>query len=88
MKSICLCVLAIAVTRVATPQTSPDMQKIVERLDKLEDENQKLLDEIRQLRSELMASRTAASPETQSAEVPPPPDERLAVQESRTAELE
>ena len=30
MKSICLCVLAIAVARVATPQTSPDMQKIVE----------------------------------------------------------
>jgi uncharacterized protein (UPF0335 family) len=28
------------------PQSSPDMQKIIERLDKLEDENQKLLDEI------------------------------------------
>jgi len=87
MKSMCLCVLALEVARVATPQTIPDMQKIVERLDKLEDENQKLLDEIRLLRTELLSSRIAAPQETPSAEVPPATDERLAVQESRTAEL-
>ena len=46
----------------ATPQTSPDIQKIVERLDKLEDENQKLLDEIHELRNELKAARSPDQP--------------------------
>jgi hypothetical protein len=77
-KSLGLCLLAIAMPHPAAPQTGPDMQKIVERLDRLEDENQKLLDEIRELRSELKA----AAPAT------PPANERLDVQESRTADLD
>ncbi len=104
-KSLCVCVLAIAMPRPAAAQTNPDAQKldtqkILERLDKLEDENQKLLDEIRDLRSELTAARSTAP---QSAQVPEPSnggglaspgpitapvEERLAVEESRTAELE
>ena len=39
-KSLGLCLLALAMPRPAAPQTSPDMQKIIDRLDKLEDENQ------------------------------------------------
>jgi hypothetical protein len=77
-KSLGLCLLAIAMPHPAAPQTGPDMQKIIERLDKLEDENQKLLDEIHELRSELKA----AAPTT------PPTNERLDVQESRTADLD
>ena len=81
-KSQYLCLLALAIPHPAASQTSPDMQKIIERLDKLEDENHKLLDEIHELRSELAAPKSAAQPGTA------PADERLAVQESRTAELE
>jgi hypothetical protein len=81
-KSLCLCLLALAMPHPAAPQTSPDMQKIIERLDKLEEENHQLLDEIHELRSELTAAKTAAQPAAA------PADEQLAVQESRTAELE
>ena len=89
-KSLCLCLLALAMPRLAAPQTSPDMQKIIERLDKLEDENHKLLDEIHKLRTELTAARSPVQPGTPAAAAPtaPPADERLAVQESRSAELE
>jgi hypothetical protein len=78
-KTLGLCLLALAMPRPAAPQTSPDLQKIFDRLDKLEDENHKLLDEIHALRNELTAARgtEAASNE-----------ERLDVQENRTAELE
>ena len=49
-KSLCLSFLALAMPRPAASQNPPDMQKIMERLDKLEGENQKLLDEIHELR--------------------------------------
>jgi hypothetical protein len=83
-KTLGLCLLALAVPRPAAPQTSPDLRKIFDRLDKLEDENQKLLDEIHALRNELAAARSTDA----SASPAPANDERLAVQESRTAELE
>jgi hypothetical protein len=85
-KSLGLCLLAIAMPRPAAPQTSPDMQTIIERLDKLEDENHKLLDEIRALRTELKAAQSPdpAAPAPLGAS----DDERLAVQESRTADLD
>ena len=91
-KSLGLCLLAIAMPRAAAPQTGPDMQTIIQRLDKLEDENQKLLDEIRELRNELRNEpRAARAPDqTNNAAEPASPQtaERLAVQESRTAELD
>ena len=96
-KSLGLCLLPLLMPRPAAPQTSPDMQKILERLDKLEDENQKLLNEIRDLRGELKAARSPDQPGNTEAAAPEAPngaariapvDERLAVQESRTAELE
>jgi hypothetical protein len=83
-KSLCLCLLAVAMPRPAASQTNPDMQKIIQRLDQLEDENHKLLDEIHELRSELTARSSNVIPaQTGTA----PADERLAVQESRTDEL-
>jgi hypothetical protein len=89
-KSLGLCLLAIAMPRLATPQTSPDIQRIIERLDKLEDENQKLLDEIHALRSELKLARSPDQPGNSEpdASAPAPANERLAVLENRTADLE
>jgi len=86
-KTLGLCLLALAVPRPAAPQTSPDLQKIFDRLDKLEDENRKLLDEIHALRNDLAAARGTETPAPQSPD-PASDDERLAVQENRTAELE
>ncbi len=60
-------------------QSSPDLQKILNRLDQLEKQNRELLSEIQELRSELKPS-VAASPA-------PDVTERLDVQEARVAEL-
>lgn len=93
-KSLCLCLLTLAMPHPAAPQTGPDMQKLIDRLDKLEIENQKLLDEIHELRNELIATKGSQETDASAAAPPavppvvPPPDERIAVQESRTAELE
>jgi hypothetical protein len=49
-------------------QQSPDLQKILDRLDRVEQENRKLEDEVRALRAELAASRgTAAAPSAPEA---------------------
>jgi hypothetical protein len=63
----------------AFAQAAPDLQKVLDRLDQLEKQNQELLTEIHELRKEL----------TTSAPAPPlvTPSERLDVQEARTAEL-
>ena len=75
------CLLAPAAWTQTT--ATPDMQKVLERLDRLEDENQQLLEEIRELRSELQASATQQPPNAA-----PTVAERLDVQESRSAELD
>ena len=82
MKSLGVCWLAMAMPRAAAPQTASDMQKILDRLDKLEDENHKLLEEIHDLRVELKAARSPDQPAAPSTE------ERLGVVESRTADLD
>ena len=72
----------------AAGQTAPDMAKVLERLDKLEQENRELQTEIRLLRSELHGTPLAAAPaasEPEPAEAPV--TERLAVLESKTADL-
>jgi hypothetical protein len=63
----------------AVGPNSPDLQKILDRLDQLEKQNRELLSEIHELRSELKpASATAPAPDV---------TERLEVQEARTTEL-
>ncbi len=62
---------------------SPEIRQILERLDRLEQENRALTEEVRQLRQDLAAARgqpPAAAPA-------PTLDEKVAVQESRTEEL-
>jgi hypothetical protein len=81
-----ICLLVLAAPRPALPQTSPDIQRVLDRLGRLEEENQKLVEEIRALRSELtgrgadLTEHNAAAPASGAAE-------RLDVQENRTAEL-
>ncbi len=80
-KSILICCLVVFITGRAYAQTNPDIQAVLDRLDKLEDENHRLEDEIRELRGQLLAAKsTPESAERQS--------ERLDVQENRTAELD
>ncbi|HLH07502.1 MAG TPA: hypothetical protein VKW78_09705 [Terriglobales bacterium] len=68
-------------------------QQILDRLDALEKQNQEIVSEIRSLREELKSAATPAASvsaaQTSSAEAPAPQstiDERLTVQEHRTAE--
>jgi len=70
-----LCVVVAACSPGLAAQTTPDIQKVLERLDRLEKQNQELMAEIQELRKDL-APATAA-----------PAAERLDVQEARTAEL-
>jgi hypothetical protein len=67
-------------------QTQPNMSRVLERLDRLEQENRELIQEIRQLRTELHESKPAPAAE-ETAPAQPPDSERLDVLESRTADL-
>ncbi len=60
-----------------------NLKAIIERLDRLEQENRALREEMRSLRLELAAQRPATAPESSSA----PLTERVEVLESRTADL-
>jgi hypothetical protein len=71
-------------------QQSSDVQKILDRMDRLELENRNLAAEVRALREELVASRTNAPqtnpPPVDQAAPAPPLEERVAVQERRIEE--
>src|SRR5260370_28080777 len=72
-------------------QERTDLQRILERLERLEQENRNLAEEVHALRSELAGARTPAP--SAIATVPPvnvspaPPEERGAGTEQRTQEL-
>jgi hypothetical protein len=80
-----LALTQLGIAQSALAQSSVDIQKVLDRLDRLESENQKLLDEIHALRMELK-NGTAAATNGETAETPTV-TERLDVEESRTAEL-
>jgi hypothetical protein len=69
----------------ASAQSGPDLQRILERLDRLEKQNQELTSEIRELRQQLDAAQAPAAAETPPAT--PPAAERLDVLETRTEDL-
>jgi hypothetical protein len=63
------------------------MKQVLERLDTLEKENKELVEEIRALRQQLAESHPAPAAAPMAAEPGEPPlDERLSVEEQRTAE--
>lgn len=66
----------------AAQTATPDLRQILDRLDRLEKQNQSLGEEVRQLRQELADAR--GQPEPKPA---PPLEERVAVSESRVEEL-
>jgi hypothetical protein len=76
-------------------QTSPEMARILDRLDRLEAQNHELLEEIRSLRAELGSAgnghiTTPANPSTAEVGTPPAPvsvEQRLEIQEQRTDEM-
>ncbi|HEX8986072.1 MAG TPA: hypothetical protein VF767_11580 [Bryobacteraceae bacterium] len=59
-------------------QAPAELRQVLERLDRLEEQNRALIEEVRALRQELSASHPAE---------PAPVEERVAVQETRVAEL-
>jgi hypothetical protein len=76
-----------------TAQTNSDLARILERLDRLEEENRALAAEVKSLRAELASSRQPPAASTVSAAEMPTPDaapnidERLDIQQSRIQEM-
>lgn len=66
---------------------SSSVAAILERLDHLEKQNLELQDEIRKLRQELALTSTADLTTAAAGPTPPSVEERLEIQETRTAEL-
>ncbi len=81
---------ALTLLPAATAQTTSDMREILDRLDRLEAQNRALLAKVDALQAELAAARGGVAAGTSTAAGAPASqptlDERLAVQESRTAE--
>ena len=73
----------ILASRMAAQTVSPDLGQILERLDRLEQQNRLLTEEVRQLRQELAESRNQPPPPKGTA----PLEEKVAVDQSRIAEL-
>jgi hypothetical protein len=85
-----LSVVAIGAAGRAMPQTNPDIQKVLDRLQQLEEQNRQIVDEIRALRSELLQKNGTtpdAAASVESSPRAPSLSERVDVEENRTAEL-
>jgi hypothetical protein len=70
----------------AHAQTAPDLQHILQRLDRLEDENRELRDQVRELREQIRAAAPTPPPAATSAGQQPTLEERMDIEERRTAE--
>jgi hypothetical protein len=85
----CVALILCSIPRVVAAQDQPGMQQILQRLDRLEQENRTLSAEVSALRSELAAAR-GSTPAAPAAAVEPaapvPLEERVAVVEQRTAD--
>src|SRR5438067_9453859 len=64
----------------APAQSTADLRQILDRLDRVESENRELREQVRELREQMRAGAASAAPEK------PKIEERLEIEESRTAE--
>ena len=64
-------------------QPSPDMQQILQRLDRIEAQNRELMNEVQELRKQLSAAKPVGAPEESA-----PVEERVDVQDHRIAQLD
>ena len=71
----------------ARAQQSPELQQVLQRLDRLEEQNRELLTEIRALREQIAAKPGAAAPAAEAA-APAPLEDRVAVEERRVSQLD
>lgn len=79
--------LLFAFVPAACAQTDSALERILARLDRMEQENRKLADEVRSLRDELSNLKNTPVAEAPSLGGAPPMEERMAVQEARTGEM-
>ncbi len=70
----------------AQSQPSPELKNILDRLDRLEQENRSLSEQVMELRSELAAARGEAVPAAAPAAAQPSTEERLEVQQRQIEE--
>jgi hypothetical protein len=77
---------ALLVPGILAAQTSPEIHEILDRLERLEQQNRALSEEVRQLRQDLTAARGQTPPAAPSLE--DNLKEKVAIDETRTAELD
>jgi hypothetical protein len=77
-------VLVFVIVPAAVAQERPDTTEILRRLERLEDQNRQIMEEIHALRQQLAAAPAGAPAE----QGPTPVEERVAVQEHRIEELD
>src|SRR5260370_39156835 len=87
MRIRCSLALALFLPVVVLAQSQPETQQILERLQRLEEQNQKLMSEIHALRQEIAASGIKSA-ESTPAEAQPASrlEERVAIAEQRVDE--
>jgi len=79
--------LVILAPAVLAAQNSSEIQQILDRLNRLEEQNRALTEEVHQLRQELAATRTAPAEPAPAAASTPAVDEKVAVNSSRLDEM-
>jgi hypothetical protein len=89
LKTFCPILAVLLTTSGIQAQEKTDLQQILQRLDRLEEENHKLADEVHALRTELAAAKEPAQGQVAQSASPPeaPLEERVQVAEQRTADL-
>ena len=89
LKTFCPILAVLLTCSGIQAQEKTDLQQILGRLDRLEEENHKLADEIHALRTELAAAKEPAQGQVAQSTSPPeaPLEERVQVAEQRTADL-
>jgi hypothetical protein len=89
LKTFCPILAVLLTPSGIQAQEKTDLQQILQRLDRLEEENHKLADEVHALRTELAAAIAPAQGQVAQSASPPeaPLEERVQVAEQRTADL-